>query len=57
MKKMYRGVAVGLILGSMMIGSSNTFTQEGGGINFDFDIINNAIDDDTDIQILSSERH
>jgi len=31
MKKMVRGVAMGLVLGAMMIGSGNVFAQEGDG--------------------------
>jgi hypothetical protein len=31
MKKMFRGVAVSLILGAMMIGSGGVFAQEGDG--------------------------
>lgn len=37
MKKMYRGVVIGLILGAMMIGSGSVFAQEddGGIVPFD----------------------
>jgi hypothetical protein len=43
MKKMYRGVVIGLLLGVMMIGSGSIFAQEGdsdggdGGVIVPFD--------------------
>jgi len=37
MKKMYRGVVIGLILGAMMIGSGSVFAQEDDGVIVPFD--------------------